>query len=690
MSQQVKPASSERSTRRGSIVASSLVALISIIVLIGWAARDDTLRAFVAGLPVMNPVTAICLLLCSIALVLVLPENGSPFLKTLGRLAAAIVLLIGATKLIALMSGSDWPIDQWLFPARIEETRIPSRMAIRSAIDLVLASASVLLLDVRPSRGIRPAEILSGVSAIIAFLALFGYSYGLITLYRTATYEPMSLPGTIAFLALATATFLARTDAGAMRIIVSDTSAGLLARMLLPLGFLLPLLFGAMRLAGERAHWYSTRVGVALFATAFVIFFAIAIWRTTRALFHSEMARRAALDHIAQLNTELEQRVAERTTELHVLNDELRQASKAKDEFLAVLSHELRTPLTPALAAADYLAEHGDLPPELREEVSAIRASVQLEARLIDDLLDLTRITRGKIELHLEAVDAHKSLQNSLEIMRDDIRQQQLDVVMELAAAQHHIRADPVRIHQVFWNLINNAVKFTGRGGRITLRSWNEDAHFALEVTDTGIGIDPDEQERIFRAFEQGEQTIGRQFGGLGLGLAISKKLLDLHGGTIAVRSEGKHCGASFKITLPLATGAGTEAAGALPERKRSLRPLDLLLVDDHPQTLRVLSALLRRRGHNVATAESVTQAVRLLECERFDALISDIGLPDGSGCDVMRAARKRQSLRGIALSGYGMEEDVRRSREAGFDHHLTKPVDFHELETFLGGIVSA
>jgi signal transduction histidine kinase len=562
-------------------------------------------------------------------------------------------------------------------------------MAVRSAIGFVLTGASLLLIEVRSRRGIRPAELLSGISAIIAFLALFGYSYHLIALYRTAAYEPMSMPGAIAFLALATAIFLARTDAGAMRVLVSDTSAGLLARLLLPLAFLLPLVLGALRSAGEGARWYSTDLGVALFATAFVIFFAIAIWRTTRALFHSEIARRAAIQHIAQLNADLEQRVAERTTELHVLNDELRQANKAKDEFLAVLSHELRTPLTPALAAADYVAEHGELPEDLREEVRAIRASVRLEARLIDDLLDLTRITRGKIELHLETLNAHECLEKAVEILREDIRQQQLDVVTELTAREHHVRADPVRMQQVFWNLINNAVKFTSRGGRITVRSWNEDAQFALEVADTGIGIDPEQQERIFRAFEQGERTISRQFGGLGLGLTISKRLLDLHGGTISVRSEGRQRGASFKITLPAIAASGAEPLRRSTSAERRLRALDLLLVDDHPQTLRVLSALLRKRGHNVATAASVAQAVGLLDRERFDALISDIGLPDGTGCDIMRAAKERQSLRGIALSGFGMDEDIRRSKEAGFDHHLIKPVDFQELETFLGAIAS-
>src|SRR5213082_3715095 len=180
------------------------------------------------------------------------------------------------------------------------------------------------------------------------------------------------------------------------------------------------------------------------------------------------------------------------------------KANKAKDDFLAVLSHELRTPLTPALAAASYLAEHEDLSPQLREEVAAIRTSVRLEARLIDDLLDLTRITRGKIELHLEVVDVHGLLRNNLEIARDNILEKHLDLIMDFGADRHHVWADAVRLQQVFWNLINNAVKFTKKNGRITIRTTNEDGRFAFKITDNGVGIEQEQLDRIFHAFEQG------------------------------------------------------------------------------------------------------------------------------------------------------------------------------------------
>ena len=360
------------------------------------------------------------------------------------------------------------------------------------------------------------------------------------------------------------------------------------------------------------------------------------------------------------------------------------KASQAKDDFLALLSHELRTPLTPALVAASYLAEHEDLLPEFREEVTAIWRNVQLEAHLIDDLLDVTRITRGKIEMHHEAVDVHRLLHNAVQIAQNDILEKQIELAIDLRATNHHIWADPVRIQQVFWNLLNNAVKFTPKEGRITICSSNEERQFVFEITDTGIGIEVERQRGIFEAFDQGEPSITRQFGGLGLGLTISKTLLDLHGGRISVHSEGKDRGATFRVFLDLLREPvvpSTKEAGGDAAPSRSLR---LLLVDDHVDTRGVLSRLLTKCGHKIATADSVQSALKLLESDRFDVLISDIGLPDGDGYDLVREAKRRQPLKAIALSGFGTEADVRRSLEAGFDYHVTKPVDLGALRSLL------
>jgi PAS domain S-box-containing protein len=362
------------------------------------------------------------------------------------------------------------------------------------------------------------------------------------------------------------------------------------------------------------------------------------------------------------------------------------KANEAKDHFLAALSHELRTPLTPALAAASYLAENtSKFPSEFSGDVHTIRRNVQLQARLIDDLLDLTRVARGKIELHFDRVDAHDSIRQALDIARSDTTDKELTVVVTLHAKKHHIWADPTRIQQVFWNLITNAVKFTPVGGKIEIHTSNDDHnHFEVEVIDTGIGIEIDKQQSLFKAFEQGGVSIGRQFGGLGLGLAISKHLVDLHDGLITVKSRGRSHGAAFKVTLDVV--ANQVGRSGVPARtpQNPAKSLRILLVEDHGDTRRTLSRLLSHFGHQISVADCTQAALEIVKAKEFDVVLSDIGLPDGSGYEVISHAKQKQHLKGVALTGFGTDEDIRRGREAGFDFHLTKPVDFHELRSVL------
>jgi PAS domain S-box-containing protein len=362
------------------------------------------------------------------------------------------------------------------------------------------------------------------------------------------------------------------------------------------------------------------------------------------------------------------------------------KASKAKDDFLAALSHELRTPLTPALAAATYLEDNAEkLPPEFAEDVEIIKRNVQLQARLIDDLLDLTRIARGKLHLQLEDCDAHTIIQNALETASSAIAAKKLKVSTQLEAKEYHILADCIRLQQVFWNLINNAVKFTSQDGEITIRTFNDDERrFHFEITDTGIGIEPKRLASLFQPFEQADPSVTRQFGGLGLGLAISKRLVDLHRGRIEAESRGRSFGATFKITVDtLPEGA---AAIGLNDRaaSRTAKPFRILVVEDHNDTRRTLSRLLTHFGHDVLIANNVRGAMEIIGSDQIDILLCDIGLPDGSGYEVAAQARAKGHIKAIALTGFGTEDDVRRSKQAGFDFHLVKPVNFQELQNAL------
>jgi PAS domain S-box-containing protein len=361
------------------------------------------------------------------------------------------------------------------------------------------------------------------------------------------------------------------------------------------------------------------------------------------------------------------------------------KANHAKDEFLATLSHELRTPLTPALASASFIAENiAELPDKFADDIHIIRRNVQLEARLIDDLLDLTRISTGKIELHEQQVDAHAVSRDALLIARSDIHRKNLKVTTQWDAREHHIWADPVRIEQVFWNLINNAVKFTGSGGEITVQTWNQEGTFYFAIIDTGIGIEVGRQESLFKAFEQGERGISRQFGGLGLGLAICKNLVELHGGTITVSSRGRGFGTTGTVTLKSFVPAEQSPVETNHQQCEAPARIRILLVEDHDDTRRVLARLLTHFGHTVTPAASVEEAMEAFRAQPFDAILSDIGLPDGTGYDVISRAKQIHDVCGIALTGFGMSEDIRRSKEAGFDFHLTKPVDAAELRSVL------
>jgi two-component system CheB/CheR fusion protein len=365
---------------------------------------------------------------------------------------------------------------------------------------------------------------------------------------------------------------------------------------------------------------------------------------------------------------------------------EAEESSRAKDRFLATLSHELRTPLTPVLAVVASLEEDPRLPENARAALGMARRNVELEARLIDDLLDLTRVARGKLELHCETADLRPVLEHAaLMSCGQEVATGRIHLRMDLAAGSHLVWADTSRLSQVFWNLLKNAVKFTPAGGTISLRSWNEEDRLALEVADTGIGIEPEVLPLIFDAFEQTDRRITRRYGGLGLGLAISRSIIDLHGGSLTVSSCGRGCGAVFTIHLPSALPeAPVDSAPAGRTVPAEEGPLRILLVEDHLDTAEAMADLLRARSHRVTIAMDIKNALATVEAvgeEGFDLLISDLGLPDGSGLDLMRKVSARYHLRGIALSGYGMDEDIRRSLDAGFVRHLTKPVSPQVLE---------
>jgi signal transduction histidine kinase len=391
--------------------------------------------------------------------------------------------------------------------------------------------------------------------------------------------------------------------------------------------------------------------------------------------------------HVAELkSTEAMLRAARVTAERATV--EAQKANRAKDHFLAVLSHELRTPLTPVLAAAQLLQRRPGLSTEVRESLEVIQRNAQLQARLIDDLLDLTRIAHGKLELNRKPMNICTIIERAVEIAKPDIDARRLQFRVALKDPPHRVNGDPSRLQQVVWNLLTNAVKFTPEGGYVELRCERQDEHVIIEVSDSGIGVEPQDKDRIFDAFEQGGRAMTRQFGGLGLGLAIAKRLVELHEGKISVYSEGMNRGSTFRVQLPLSK---TELAEDAQESEKSLpgRSRRILLVEDNGDTARMIRMLLEEFGYVVETAADVKQALKAVGPGSFDLLLSDLGLPDGTGIELMQELRRRgNALKGIALSGYGQEEDIRRSKEAGFSAHLIKPADVNVLIETIAALI--
>lgn len=376
------------------------------------------------------------------------------------------------------------------------------------------------------------------------------------------------------------------------------------------------------------------------------------------------------------------------------LFDSVKAASEAKDTFLAMISHELRTPLNPVLSIVSSLSEDDTLPADVREDIAVVLRNVQLEVRLIDDLLDFHRIIKGNLSLTEEVVDMHQMIQNVVGICHSDIELRSHAIHLCLDAREHTVFGDPARLQQVLWNVLKNAIKFTELGGQITIRTGMLDnATLEITVVDTGRGIERAALRDIFGAFEQGSVSGVTQFGGLGLGLAITKAFVDKHNGAVFADSAGPGHGSTITIHLPLLkhAAAGAPAPAPLPSGQHgaSREIQTILLIDDHGDTLRSLARLLTRNHYQVTTASRYDEGLAKSRAEPFDLIISDLGLPDGSGLDLIAEIRRHCLAPAIALSGYGMEEDVAKTHAAGFNLHLTKPVTFQVLLTSIRQLMS-
>jgi signal transduction histidine kinase len=383
--------------------------------------------------------------------------------------------------------------------------------------------------------------------------------------------------------------------------------------------------------------------------------------------------------------TRLRDLLQQRTQELTQRTQELTEADRQKDAFLAILSHELRNPLAPIRNAVYLMQRHSPLASEVQWGVDVIDRQVQHATRLVDDLLDLSRIARNTLDLRPERLDLGEVLRVAMETSRPFLEAGGPNFVATLPPEPIGLDADPIRLAQVIANLLNNAAKYTEPGGHIWLSAERHADEAVVTVRDTGTGIPAELLPRIFEMFTQG----GGASGGLGIGLALAKRIVELHGGTLTAHSDGPGTGSTFTARLPAARTPAPARPRARPARERTA-PRRILVVDDERLSVVSWERLLRMEGHEVRTAHDGLAGVEVAEAFRPDVVLLDIGLPQLDGYEVARAIRQQPWGQGvvlIALTGWGQEADRHRSTAAGFDHHLVKPVDPSALVHLLASL---
>lgn len=407
-----------------------------------------------------------------------------------------------------------------------------------------------------------------------------------------------------------------------------------------------------------------------------------------RALLSEVNARRRVQEELQLLTNELEKRVAERTAELAQAEAALKEASRRKDEFLATLAHELRNPLAPIRNAVEILRFHDAEAKELDWARDVIDRQSKLMTRLVDDLLDVARITTGKLAIHREMVDIQTIVARAAETSRPFIDDSGIQLTIHLPPEPIVVCGDMTRLAQAISNLLNNAAKFTERGGSINLSVESTATDVLLSVADTGIGIAPNMLASVFEMFAQGANEPERSQSGLGIGLTLVKRLVELHGGSIEAHSEGPGKGSVFLVHLPLADGAQkAESSNDHPDRAKASSRLRILIADDNQDNANAMRIMLRLMGHEVDMAYDGQSAVERAELTHPDAILLDIGMPklDGyAACRQIRSQPWGHDMLIIAQTGWGQDEDRKRTLDAGFDHHLVKPIDSGQLSRLL------
>lgn len=668
------------------------VAALAALVLAGWILDVDALTVLFPGFIPMPAHTAVSLLVGGLAVALTSRGRASRATRRAAQAMGALVAAGAIATILEYLGTGPLGVARIAMVAGEEH---PVRPPLLAALSLLLVGASLLLLDRKRGTGARPAQLLALAGGLVPLQTLMSFAYGVRPHYGGSHFNQVA-PHAAVGLALLTAGLLAtRPEEQPMRLLASDGPGGALVRRLLLPVVLIPMMLGWIFLVGgPRLGQYEALVGASLVVVSAVVGGSLVVWRNAREVQAAD-DERARVEETLRAEREWLRRVeAERMSLLEreqLARAEAERASRAKDEFIATLSHELRTPLNSVLGWARLLRTGKLDAAGINQAVEAIGRGATTQAQIVDDLLDVSRIVRGALRLDVRPVDLGPVIEAAVETVQPAARGREIEIAVEHGAPAP-VSGDPGRLQQVIWNLLANAIKFTPPGGRVLVRTEAVAEGVQIVVADNGKGISPEFLPHLFERFRQADSSTTRAHGGLGLGLAIVRHLVEAHGGSVAAESAGPGLGSTFYVRLPLAaprqrraTGEQTPVMTSMmasdPRPPASLKALRVLVVDDDADTREALARLLEQAGAQVASAGSAEEALEKLRRSPPDVLLSDIAMPGRDGYDLIRAIRSLAPEQGgrvpaAALTAFTQGDRRREALLAGYQVWLAKPIE--------------
>jgi len=651
-----------RLLRRLSVVLALYAVLGGAVSFAGWPLDMPPLTDWLDTKISIQPNTAALIALAGAAL-LAAQHGRARLAMTLGGLVA----FLGGLNLLQHVLGADFGINHQLLFGRTwgqASTLSPGRVGPPASISLMFIGVALVMLGLQGAAAVRARRLVPRIGLVVVLLmtfSLLGYWFEARNFYSIPWLSAIALPTATMLLALAIGVILCVPEHQPMLLLCERSSAGSMARTVLPaLALMIPSVTW-IRTRGYELNLYDEGTGRALLVSALLVGTMALMWTALTALRRREQRER--------------------------------DADRRKDEFLATLAHELRNPLAPISNGISLLKVAAGNREVVERTSDMMARQLAQMVRLIDDLLDVSRISRGKLELRKECIELAPLIQEAVEICRPMVDRAKHQLTITLPPLPVYLNADPVRLCQVVSNVLHNACKFTEPGGRISLCAEPQGADLVIAVRDNGIGLPPDKCESIFQMFSQIDQSLERSRNGLGIGLALTKRLVELHGGHIEARSDGLGEGSEFVLRLTAAIDPRPPQPKVRDDRFKPIEQRCVLVVEDNRDSAESLAKLLRLTGTEAFIAYNGEDAVTAAETLRPDVILMDIGLPKLNGYEACRRIREQawgKKILIIALTGWGQAEDRRKSLEAGFNGHMVKPVDPSELMRVLAGKPSA